>query len=137
MKRMTKLDKYGHPYTNEKINFRNLVSKDGINYQFVELENGVNAYDGEPIDKLYTIEEFEEELKLPLEIIFKAMKNGVWVKHIDLISKEPIYYENIQLEFYKKFWILWISKETDIDHPFVRELIDYGYTWALTKEELE
>jgi hypothetical protein len=77
MERLTKIDKYGHPYTNENVNCRNLVSEDGVNYQFVEYENNVKAYDGKPIDKLSKLEDLEDELGIPLEVLFKALLNGI------------------------------------------------------------
>lgn len=135
MERLTKLDKYGNPYTNEKINCRNLVSKDGVNYQFVELENGVNAYDGKPIDKLYAIENIEQELGIPLEVLFKALKEGIYRLYEEFEDEPPyIYYLAVDLcydDANEKEWCLVGLTNT----PYY--LKDYGKTWALTKEELE
>ena len=128
MSRLTKIDKYGHPYTNENVNCRNLVSKDGINYQFVELENGVNAYDGKPIDKLYAIENIEEELGIPLEVLFKAMKDGVWIREYP--EDEPSFH-SVGISCVKGRWFI----STDFDR--IMNVNCFKSAWAFTKEELE
>ena len=79
MKRLTKIDKYGHPYTNENVNCRNLISEDGLNYQYVGYVDNFKAFDGKPIEKLSKLEDIEQELGIPLEVLFKALKKGkVW-----------------------------------------------------------
>lgn len=77
MERLTKIDKYGHPYTNENVNCRNLVSEDGINYQYVGYVDNFKAFDGKPIEKLSKLEDIEEELGIPLEVLFKALLRGI------------------------------------------------------------
>jgi hypothetical protein len=136
MERLTKLDTYGHPYTNEKINCRNLVSKDGVNYQFVEFGNGVRAYDGKPIDKLYAIENIEEELGIPLEVLFKALKDGIYCVRKEDERPYIYFYEKLKLVPYDDNYLLSVYDE-DYEETFIRNLKDYGKTWALTSEELE
>ena len=78
MERLTKLDKYGNPYTNEDINCRNLISEDGVTYKYVGYVDNFKAFDGKPIDKLSKLEDLEDEVGIPLEVLFKALKNGIW-----------------------------------------------------------
>ena len=122
MERLTKLDKYGHPYTNENINCRNLVSEDGVNYQYVGYVDNFKAFDGKPIDKLCAIENIEEELGIPLEVLFKALKEGFYVRFVGLPARRLPEYS--RFDFYNK----------KIDECNIK---DYGKTWALTREELE
>lgn len=129
MERLTKLDTYGHPYTNENINCRNLVSKDGVNYQFVELENGVNAYDGKPIDKLSKLEDLEDELGIPLEVLFKALKDGIYyinnLNEIEFMYNPKLFYAE-HLNYYR------FREGTFLIEDIVN-LKDYGKTWWLEK----
>lgn len=142
MNRLTKIDRYGHFYTN-KATCRNIHSSDGERLEGVFFKNQVLAIDGKAIDKLGKLEDIEEELGIELEVLFSALKNGFYTK-----SNNGI-----------KFW-----KEDDKHFVYVRDLKydieicceecenaigavptmflerstkDYGKTWALTKEELE
>lgn len=142
MERLTKLDKYGNPYTNEDINCRNLVSEDGINYQYVGYVNNFKAFDGKPIDKLFKLEDLEEELGIPLEVLFEALKEGVYAKFEEnkiLKSDIKLYYDLCQNGFKIRVICLEIGQYEDFeweDYLFVK---DYGKTWWLEepKEELE
>lgn len=69
MNRLTKIDRYGHFYTN-KANCRNIYSSDGERLQGVFFKNQVLAIDGEPIDKLGKLEDIEEELGIDLITLF-------------------------------------------------------------------
>lgn len=131
MERLTKLDKYGQPYTNEKINCRNLVSKDGINYQYVGYVDNFKAFDGKPIEKLSKLEDLEDDLGIPLEVLFKALKDGIYVQGED----EDGHLYITKLENYK-IGLDWckVSKSWGLS-AFATK--DYGKTWALTREELE
>ena len=78
------------------------------------------------VNKLGQLEDIEDELGIDLITLFKALKNGIWVKdkkdqwlpYHCLLRDDFIFvlYEDI----YKKEYLL----------------KDYGKTWALTKEEL-
>lgn len=135
MERLTQLDKYGHPYTNENINCRNLVSEDGITYKYVGYVDNFKAFDGKPIDKLSKLEDIEQELGIPLELLFKALKDGIYRLYEEFEDEPPyIYYLAVDLcydDANEKEWCLVGSTNT----PYY--LKDYGKTWALTREELE
>lgn len=63
MSRLTKIDRYGHYYTNNA-NCRNIHSKDGENIEGVYFKGGVLAIDGEAIQKLAKIEDLMEEYNI-------------------------------------------------------------------------
>lgn len=99
------------------------------------------------IDKLGQLEDIEDGLGINLITIFKALKNGIWVKREDKIEKIEIT-TNLRLVLdcngstdKMSYWILDyqdITYGSDrikcIDNWFVDK---YGVEWALTKEELE
>lgn len=91
--------------------------------------------------KLGQLEDIEEELGCPLDIIFKALKNNK-VRAIHPINKnieEAVY---VTLYYLGQQWCLgfnsfvWNEKERKCD-SWDLFLKDYKKTWALTKEELE
>ena len=81
---------------------------------------------GEGIVKLGQLEDIEEELGIALITLFKALKNGVFIP----TYQKPIHI-SVELSFIDTFTLV------DYDSYTVLKLIDYGKTWALTKEELE
>lgn len=69
--RLTKKDKYGHWYTNSTVYDRGMTSEDGVHYEKHYFENGLSAYDGEPIDRLAEYEDAEEQgliVRLPCKV---------------------------------------------------------------------
>lgn len=83
--------------------------------------------DNEPdmIDKLGQIEDIEEELGIDLITLFRALQYGIYGKsgnivypyNVLLVEKKLCAYP---LDIWEESW----------------DLVDYGKTWALTKEEL-
>lgn len=57
MERLTKRDDDHNWYTDSVIYDRSLISRDGIHF---EKYKNINAYDGDPIDKLAEYENLEE-----------------------------------------------------------------------------
>ena len=99
------------------------------------------------IDKLGQLEDIEDGLGINLITIFKALKNGIWVKREDKIEKIEIT-TNLRLVLdcngSTDKMSHWILDYQDITYGSDRiECIDnwyvdkYGVEWALTKEELE
>ena len=90
-------------------------------------------------NKLGKLEDLEEELGIPLEVLFKALKNGVYAKFEEgkiLETNIKLYY-SCDNEFKIRVVCLEIGQYEDFeweDYLFVK---NYGKTWALTKEELE
>lgn len=84
-------------------------------------------------NKLGKLEDIEQEIGIPLEVLFKALKDGFYFKE-----------ENWHLLNHSAGaddMHLWRTPSGDyqIRWSFTRwvYLKDYGITWALTKEELE
>lgn len=82
---------------------------------------------GEVYEKLRPLEDIEEDIGCPVETVFKALKNGVYMKteHFGVV-----YCKTPKAAHYKSGWKLFV-------HGAVLGLQAYGKTWALTKEELE
>ena len=85
-------------------------------------------------NKLFELENIEDELGIDLITLFKALKNGVYVikrnrkKEIDFVKNFEINLTFTELEF---------SLICDtLQFCWGYALKDYGKTWALTKEEL-
>ena len=83
--------------------------------------------------KLGVLEDIEEELGTNLDVIFKALKNGVY----DIEKKQTR-----KISYINKHFIGYIGDSIgngDADYPDIQycyRIKDYGITWALTKEEL-
>lgn len=109
--------------------------------------------------KLGHLEDLEEELGISLEVLFKALKEGVWTKggyydscYLDAI---PTFVKGNRLHI----GIAWYTQYDRNDYMYengfedknsmcifsmdyeevvyATRLKDYGVTWALTREELE
>ena len=76
-------------------------------------------------NKLFELENIEEELGIDLITLFKALKKGVYYRNT---QKEINHAKNIRLSFAYKTLV--------VDYRTYKYLCDYGKTWALTKEEL-
>lgn len=137
--RLTKKDfNYSAPILQKLGQLEDLMEK----YNIKTLEQVESAFIGFVSD--YTEEgrnhigellKLEDELGIDLVTLFKALKNGIWVKFYPLD-----YYEKETIKFAGKFYF---GATFDFDKPIFRfyqreyKLKDYGKTWALTKEELE
>ena len=93
-----------------------------------------NATRENKLDKLGKLEDIEEELGIDLITLFKALKNGIWVKYdadFGFTGKPKIVIKKdkcTEICLREKKW--WIQ-----ENDFL--LKDYGKTWALNKEELK
>ena len=107
-------------------------------------------------EKLSKLEDIEEELGIDLATLFKALKNGAWLRtgHMGTcyIDGEPIFIEPeyLKLALYpyydeqRKESYSYCPYETalclyDMEYEDIADIArvkDYGRTWALTKEEL-
>lgn len=85
------------------------------------------------IQKLGQLEDIEDELGIDLITLFKALKNGIWVKHQlgQVYKVQARLYDLIIDSFSEKLKWCFLANTMLIDFK------DYGKTWALTKEELE
>lgn len=77
-------------------------------------------------NKLSTLEDLEEQLKIDFIIGGKAMLNGIYTKSYGFISGDLICLEKFRIYI----------PTYSVSLPFTGP-VGYGKTWALTKEELE
>ena len=89
-------------------------------------------------NKMY--KQLEQELGCPLEVVFKALKDGqVITKHIVGLENPKVIllaHKIAEILFNVKNYSLW-AYENGCDDGFYLNTKDYGKTWALTREELE
>lgn len=99
-----------------------LIKKDKYGYMPIDFM--------EVCDKLYALEDIEEELGIDLITLFKALKNGIYVveKNDNFIVEDNIR----SIEHWKDGWGITTNMEY-LELSFT----EYGKTWALTREELE
>lgn len=83
----------------------------------------------EIFNKLGRIEDLEEELGIPLEVLFKALKEGIIINSNGILRN----LSGIVLRYNSYFECCFF--EYGMGTAKVK-LKDYGKTWALTKEEL-
>ena len=123
-----------------------LTKKNNIGYfPIFEHETKGKYYD--LVHKLGQLEDIEEENGLDLITLFKALKDGFYIKYNDkivhILPDKHItinfWYKTINVFIPPKFFIDckkgadYLSKTIDEEYWFN----DYGKTWALTREELE
>lgn len=98
----------------------------------IDLLNGIVCKDKEYetcMEYLKDLKTIEEELGIDLITLFKALKNGCYVK-----TKNGIFLKtntDIRIRPHSNQWQLYFFSYSRV---FTK---DYGKTWALTKEELE
>ena len=89
--------------------------------------------------KLQYLEDIEEELGIDLLTLFKALKNGIYLK-FGSEKNTGVYYEHraiLPRHFDKDYKGYFIDLQLELSINFNFYFKDYGKTWALTKEELE
>lgn len=100
-------------------NFRNTYDK----------YDGIESSEFEKIcDELIEYKALEEELGISLPILFKALKNGVYIQDEGYFECPDIYFHLLIMEFV----IGWANKD-NIGYELLK---DYGKTWWL-KEDLK
>lgn len=88
-------------------------------------------------EELSQLKDIEEELGVDPVILFKALKDGIWLKHKDgeIVKVKVNYIGERHLAY-----IGYSSTALELGYPDVEDYFpykDYGTLWALTKEELE
>lgn len=99
------------------------------------------------VNKLGQLEDIEDELKIDLITLFKALKDGFYIKYNDkIVHIFPdkhitinFWYKTINVFIPPKFFIDCKKGANNLSETIDEEywFKDYGKTWALTKEELE
>ena len=82
------------------------------------------------IDKLGQLEDVEEELGCPLEVVFKALKNGIWYE--DVANRMHCIGVSLDANNYESDFVL--NAYTNENAVMVR---DYKKTWWLKKDKSE
>ena len=79
-------------------------------------------------DKLFDLEDIEEELGIDLITLFKAEKDGIWYN-----SNGTFYFNYFDVSLAHRCF----RRYVDYFRNYMSfDFKDYGKTWALTKEEL-
>lgn len=99
-------------------------------------------------NKLGQLEDIEEELGIDLIKLFKAMKNGIYVKQSKKILKKElkdilyskgltVHYELNGKQYSKTGATMILYGDYNSQYCDFTNVYTYGRDWALTKEELE
>lgn len=95
-------------------------------------------YDEDILVKLGKLEDLEEELGCPLEVVFKAYKETIVFKKIDSITKEEHVLEGVKNKLIyngKEFVLHTFFKYKKYYYLHILELKDYQKTWWLKGEK--
>ena len=135
--RLTKKDRYGHFYTNEA-SCRNIYSLDGKKLEGEFFEDQTLAIDGNAIDKLGRLEDYEDELEVDLKIKLKVeayyMRNYKDLKATAVVKGRDGKLITVNLYHFFPTCVKVLYPEDKYgDGDLLYK--DYGITWALTKEE--
>ena len=90
------------------------------------------------VEKLGKLEDIEQELGIPLEVLFKALKDGIWstIKLNRLHKENQIFqFEHISLKLFEEGWGL-VDLRQSFGETLTGTLVllkDYGKTWWLEK----
>lgn len=79
--------------------------------------------------KLGELEDIEEEIGCPIEVVFKALKNGIYLEESKSITTS-IYYHILENEFV----IEWYKSKEDYGYELLK---DYKKTWWLREDKTE
>lgn len=111
--------------------------REKLTIQELELLNTASAYNGaqhkeicgKATLELIEYKKIEQELGIDLTLLFKALKNGIYIKDDGDIIVD-ITDDCLYLTYRNERWLL--------DHYVLGGfyITDYGKTWALTEEEL-
>jgi len=98
-----------------------------------DLINGADSIES-VVSKLGKLEDVEEKLGIGLITLFKALKDGFYVRGEDHKNTSKV---SLVYNFYDdKEWAL-LTFHYGYEADIWLYLKDYGKTWALTREELE
>lgn len=118
-----------------------------FNDRMYQMPNNKSDYSSAVV-KLGQLEDIEEELGIDLITLFKALKNGIWVKIFPKLKnggsiiRVPCMLSIVEIgggvdkSFGLEFYVNTKRRYLVLDTRRDNDLKDYGKTWALTKEEL-
>lgn len=108
-----------------------------LTYKDTKVSGGYNAVDTDEyacVVKLGKLEDLEEQLGCPLEVVFKALKNGIYTKESEL-DKELELYDVRGVDLRGLGVISKICSYGECD--FTCCYTDYKVTWFLKKDKSE
>ena len=109
-----------------------LTRKIGKTYE----QNNVFMDAKKEINKLGQLEDLEEELGIDLITLFKGAFDGIWFRFPSKdVEKKELLFSFIDMGSIDKMEHSFLVLNEDI--RCCLSFLDYGKTWALTKEELE
>lgn len=123
-----------------------VIDEDGIEHIFTKYVKDNQKLKDE---KLCQLEDIEDELGIDLITLFKALKNGIWVKIFPKLKNGGSIIRTgcslsiveigggVDKSFGLRFYVNNRPRYLILDTRKDNDLKDYGKTWALTKEELE
>ena len=92
---------------------------------------GYRAKDGDykfAAQKLGKLEDLEDELGISLEVLFKALREGIWIREYP--EDEPSFHR-VAISCFKGRWFI----STDFER--IMNVKCFKSAWGFTKEELE
>lgn len=110
-------------------------NREGVSCRLVPIEEA-----REQDKQLKAYKSIEKKLGIELTILFKALKNGIYRKGVNVYgeyNKNFVTIQHVQciLDIERK--VLYEPSSINLTPTFPVKLKDYGKTWALTREELE
>lgn len=129
MEKLTKKELANAIKTNTYIEYNKSQYKEMPKPTYEELYLKVNA-----------IEEIQEELGIPLEVLFKALKDGAYMKMNNKLwqcKNLDFYYSICDKEYRLEAYSIINIEKFETTYETSINIKDYGKTWSLTREELE
>lgn len=93
---------------------------------------------GNVIDKLGQLEDLEDELGCPLEVVFKALKEGFYTQTMHHTKQDNTWLGINDLGYTKEIFCMYFDENmSNIETCIERDLKDYGKTWWLKSDRSE
>ena len=129
MSRLTNKDDRGRYYTvEEKI----LIANEPVNPTTTWIVHNENRRYGSPIDKLGKLEDLEEQLGCPLEVLLKLVdQNELYYQFFDELQ----HWTSIKVDLRKK--VVWYCKQVGGHYACSQPLSNYGKTFWLKEDRSE
>ena len=129
MSRLTNKDDRGRYYTvEEKI----LIANEPVNPTTTWIVHNENRRYGSPIEKLGKLEDLEEQLGCPLEVVFKLVnQNELYYQFYDELQ----HWTSVKVDLRKK--VVWYCKQVGGHYACSQPLSNYGKTFWLKEDKSE
>lgn len=91
---------------------------------------------GEILWKLYELENLEDELGCPLDVVFKALKEGFYTQTMHHTKQDNTWLGINDLGYTKEIFCMYFDKNmANIETCVEIDLKDYGKTWWLKEDK--